>query len=57
MGLDQAALDAAARTGYAQGVFAETGEEAADVLLEFYPATDPSRDSAHPEGTCHGQEI
>ena len=43
MGLDQTALDAAARAGYAQGLFAETGEEAADVLQEFYPAADPGQ--------------
>lgn len=55
MGLDQAALDAAARAGYALGVFEESAEEAAGVLQEFYPAADPSQDSAHPEGTCHGQ--
>ena len=57
MGLDQAALDATARTGYAQGVFEESAEEAAGVLQEFYPATDRGQDSAHPEGACHGQEI
>ena len=57
MGLDQAALDAAARAGYAQGVFAETGEEAADVLQEFYPARDPHQDGAHQEEARHGQEI
>ena len=57
MGLDQTALDAAARAGYAQGLFAETGEEAADVLQEFYPAADPGQDSAHQQEACHGQEI
>lgn len=57
MGLDQTALDAAARAGYALGVFEESAEEAAGVLQEFYPATDCGQDSAHPEGACHGQEI
>ena len=57
MGLDQTALDAAARTGYAQGVFEESAEEAAGVLQEFYPAADPGQDSAHQGGACHGQEI
>ncbi len=37
--------------------FAETVEEAADVLQEFYPARDPSQDGAHKEEACHGQEI
>lgn len=59
MGLDQTALDAAARAGYAQGLFAETGEEAADVLQEFYPAQDqnPGRDNAneHDQRWSHGQ--
>lgn len=36
-GLDQAALDTAARKGYAQGLFEETAEEVGDVLQEFYP--------------------
>lgn len=36
-GLDQAALDTAARKGYAQGLFEETAEEVGDVLHEFYP--------------------
>lgn len=57
MGLDQTALDAAARAGYAPGVFEESAEEAAGVLQEFYPAADPGQDSAHSEGACHGQEI
>ena len=36
LGLDQAALDAAARQGYAQGLLEEGGKEAAEVLQEFY---------------------
>lgn len=36
-GLDQAALEAAARKGYAQGLFEETAEEVSTVLQEFYP--------------------
>ncbi|MFA9284776.1 phage capsid protein [Comamonas sp. SY3] len=39
-GLDQAALDAAARKGYAQGLFEETAEEVSTVLQEFYPRDD-----------------
>ena len=57
MGLDQTALDAAARAGYALGVFEESAEEAAGVLQEFYPTRDPGQDSAHQQETCHGQEI
>lgn len=36
-GLDQAALDAVARKGYAQGLFEETAEEVSAVLQEFFP--------------------
>jgi hypothetical protein len=57
MGLDQAALDTTARTGYAQGVFEESAEEAAGVLQEFYPTRDPGQDDSHQEGACRGQEI
>lgn len=49
-GLDQAALDAAAREGYAQGLFEETVEEAAEVLQEFYPPGEGSQ----LEGASHG---
>lgn len=38
MGLDQDALDAAARVGYARGLFEERGEDAEALLQEFYPA-------------------
>lgn len=50
IGLDQAALDAAAREGYAQGLSHETGEDAAEVLQEFYPAQEDNQ----PEGSRHG---
>lgn len=36
-GFDQAALDAAARQGFANGVFEESEEEGAAVVEEFYP--------------------
>ncbi|GAB2476934.1 hypothetical protein GCM10027082_30360 [Comamonas humi] len=49
-GLDQAALDAAAREGYGQGLFEETGEEAVEVLREFYPPGE----GGQPEGASHG---
>ena len=71
MGLDQAALDAAAHTGYALGVFEESAEEAAGVLQEFYPAADPGQgrsqdvyqddgrgqDHSHQGGASHGAAI
>lgn len=37
-GLDQAALDTAARKGYAQGLFEVTVEEAGELVAEFYQA-------------------
>ena len=36
-GFDQAALDAAARQGFADGAFEESEEEGAAVIEEFYP--------------------
>ncbi len=36
-GLDRAALEQAAREGYAQGLFEETEEDASAVVQEFYP--------------------
>lgn len=37
VGFDQAALDAAARAGFANGAFEDSAEEAAEVAEEFYP--------------------
>ena len=37
LGFDQAALDDAARAGFAAGVFEESAEEGAAVVEEFYP--------------------
>ncbi|MBG6073419.1 MULTISPECIES: hydrolase or metal-binding protein [unclassified Polaromonas] len=37
LGFDQAALDAAARQGFAEGAFEESEEEGAAVVEEFYP--------------------
>ena len=56
MGLDQAALDAAARAGYALGVFEESAEEAADVLQEFYPAEDLGQGRDQGEGQDERQD-
>lgn len=36
-GLDQEALDRAARSGFANGLFEDSVEERADVMAEFYP--------------------
>jgi Recombination directionality factor-like len=37
LGFDQAALDAAARQGFADGAFEESEEEGASIVEEFYP--------------------
>ena len=37
VGLDQAALDEAARLGFANGAFEELGEDVLAVVEEFYP--------------------
>ena len=39
-GRDQEALEQAARTGYALGLFEELSAEAAEIVDEFYPASD-----------------
>lgn len=38
IGLDQQALDGAAREGYALGLFEELEQEATDIIHEFYPS-------------------
>ena len=38
-GFDQAALDAAARAGFANGAFEDSPDETAAVAEEFYPGT------------------
>ena len=48
-GVDQAALDEAARQGLALGEFEESEEEGVAVVEEFYPPSDPSPDAM--EGT------
>ena len=44
LGLDQAALDEAARQGLALGEFEESEEEGVGVLEEFYPMSDTDGD-------------
>ena len=46
LGLDQAALDEAARQGLALGEFEESGEEGIGVVEEFYPESDTDGDGA-----------
>lgn len=45
IGIDQAALDAAAREGFAHGAFEESEEEGEDIVPEFYPAADADADA------------
>lgn len=44
LGLDQAALDEAARQGLALGEFEESEEEGVEVVEEFYPDSDADGD-------------
>jgi hypothetical protein len=46
LGLDQAALDEAARQGLALGEFEESEEEGVEVVEEFYPDSDTDGDGA-----------
>lgn len=45
-GFDQAALDAAARLGFANGAFEDSAEEQAAVAEEFYPSPEPAKSSS-----------
>jgi len=47
-GFDQAALDRAAKAGFANGAFEDSAEESADVLEEFYPETSPQQGEGTP---------
>lgn len=49
-GYDQAALDEAARQGYANGAFEESEEEGAAVVEEFYPPSDGGGAGASDDG-------
>lgn len=44
-GFDQAALDAVARQGLANGVFEESGEEGTEIVEEFFPETTASEEN------------
>lgn len=59
-GVDQAALDEAARQGLALGAFEESEEDGMAVVEEFYPAHDPSPEgpdavSQEPPGNLRGK--
>jgi hypothetical protein len=49
-GFDQAALDEAARIGFANGTFEKSAEDAAAVVEEFYPDTDPTEKDGNRQG-------
>lgn len=53
-GFDQAALDAAARAGFANGAFEDSPEEAAAVAEEFYP--EPAQGYPQPETDAASNE-
>lgn len=53
-GFAQAALDAAARLGFANGAFEDSAEERAAVAEEFYPAPEPAKSSSEPPSTETG---
>lgn len=52
-GLDQEALDRAAKTGFANGLFEDSVEERADVIEEFYPVEDGNTESSEPSNTTN----
>lgn len=45
-GFNQAALDAAARLGFANGAFEDSAEEQAAVAEEFYPSSEPTKSNS-----------
>ena len=49
IGRDQDALEQAARTGYALGLFEELSAEAAEIVQEFYPTSDEHVAAEDPE--------
>ena len=53
-GFDQAALDAAARLGFANGAFEDGPEERAAVAEEFYPSPEPAKVNGEPSPTETG---
>lgn len=48
LGFDQAALDTAARQGFAEGAFEESEEEGASIVEEFYPENSDDGSAAIP---------
>jgi hypothetical protein len=52
LGFDQAALDEAARQGFAEGAFEESEEEGAAVVEEFYPEEFDSGSQGRPAGNA-----
>ncbi len=53
-GFDQAALDTAARLGFANGAFEDSPEERAAVAEEFYPSPEPVKPNGEPSPTETG---
>ncbi|WP_175867948.1 phage capsid protein [Burkholderia diffusa] len=53
-GFDQAALDAAARLGFANGAFEDSPEERAAVADEFYPSPEPAKSNSEAPPTETG---
>ncbi|SAK87812.1 phage capsid protein [Caballeronia glebae] len=53
-GFDQAALDAAARAGFANGAFEDSVEESAAVAEEFYPTAESGDDAS--QGRLDGKD-
>ena len=62
-GFNQAALDAVARQGLANGAFEESGEEGSEIVEEFFPETSSSEESPSMQAPptladkLHGQMI
>ncbi|RQT30505.1 recombination directionality factor [Burkholderia contaminans] len=55
-GFDQAALDAAARLGFANGAFEDSPDEQAAVAEEFYPAADTRPSNVDPTRSDSGSK-
>lgn len=55
-GFDQAALDSAARLGYANGSFEDSPDEATDIVEEFYPENpEPPEPDTHADTTTDSE--
>jgi hypothetical protein len=53
-GFNQAALDAAAHLGFANGAFEDSAEEQAAIAEEFYPPSEPPKSDGNPPTTESG---